>query len=470
MGHSNGNITAPVNTDDVSAVTGVSSHDVGTLCLSDRVNKWNKNKPYRGTSPTVADRTVDNYNSGDNGTGKYLGNRGTATGFPCYWGMRYPMNTAQQNGSGVGRSNLLQLCYDIINDKGNHPNYEYMKPVAGTDFFRLEDFIGYQQNGGAFLDAGVQGAKAGNGTYATLRINKFENSGISIYAIIPSDSVGWEFKDIIIEPNTYKLVAEFYKNDTANVWKSGSTANPFLTVQSTKYMDNWNGMSIDMGVSIADILTALGDTSTTMPSFFVCVGFNKYTAATPTASSAFVAPWVSTKQKCVTLVTVVQASPYVVSFDKYAFGSSNTYSNFPTSAINATSDTLKFQTSVKNNGSTAMKIFGLGNAQSSGLLFRMRAVGSYGAFRGSNTNHTSAGGDDSNGAWRILEVATNSDMSSNVNNVTINAGATMTIYFRANNLLPYGYTTGIIIEVSNDGGSTWATTGMTTAYFNRLNA
>ena len=37
MGHSNGKITAPVNTDDVSATLGVNSHDVKTLCLSDRI-------------------------------------------------------------------------------------------------------------------------------------------------------------------------------------------------------------------------------------------------------------------------------------------------------------------------------------------------------------------------------------------------------------------------------------------------
>ncbi len=42
MGHNNGVITAPVNTDDVSAVLGANSHDVATLCSHERINKWSK--------------------------------------------------------------------------------------------------------------------------------------------------------------------------------------------------------------------------------------------------------------------------------------------------------------------------------------------------------------------------------------------------------------------------------------------
>lgn len=46
MGHANGIITAPVNTDDISATLGVASHDVATLCISQKVNKRSRFKPY----------------------------------------------------------------------------------------------------------------------------------------------------------------------------------------------------------------------------------------------------------------------------------------------------------------------------------------------------------------------------------------------------------------------------------------
>lgn len=45
MGHSNGKITAPIATDDVSEVLGVNNHDVATLCRSTQINKWAKYKP-----------------------------------------------------------------------------------------------------------------------------------------------------------------------------------------------------------------------------------------------------------------------------------------------------------------------------------------------------------------------------------------------------------------------------------------
>ncbi len=467
MGHSNGQITAPVNTDDVSTVIGVSSHDVGTLCLSENVNKWNKNKPYRGTQPEVKSRTEDN---ATNETGKFLGKRGSVdtAGFPCYWGMRYPMNNAVQNSAGGAKSNLLQLCWDVINNKGNHPNFEYMKPVAGTDFFRLDDFVGYHHKGEQFLDAGVSGATAGDGTYATLRVNNFESSGLTIYAIIPSDSVGWEFKDIIPEPNKYKLVAEFYKNDTVNVWKSGSTASPFLTLKSAKYMDNWGGVQTYFGVSISDILTALGNNSSSMPSFFVCVGFNKYSGETASASSAFVAPWKTNQQRCVTLVTVVKASPYLISLLKYSWNTTN-YVAFVATDVTAQSSTMRFQTTVTNNSSTTMNI-GISNAVAGKLLFAAQAWGSYGEYHNFNGGYLAAGGTDNSGPRRVMKVGTNTDLSSNTNNVSINANSAKTLYFQADDLLPYGHTTSILIWVSNDGGATWENTGSQQVSFKRLNA
>lgn len=45
MGHNNGQISAPVNTDDLAVVLGVASHDVKTLCMSIRINPWAKWKP-----------------------------------------------------------------------------------------------------------------------------------------------------------------------------------------------------------------------------------------------------------------------------------------------------------------------------------------------------------------------------------------------------------------------------------------
>lgn len=64
MGHSNGRITAPVNTDDVSAVLAVNSHDVKTLCMASSINKWAKYKPEVIDTPasiTLVQRKLNNF-------------------------------------------------------------------------------------------------------------------------------------------------------------------------------------------------------------------------------------------------------------------------------------------------------------------------------------------------------------------------------------------------------------------------
>lgn len=57
MGYANGRITAPVNTDDISAVIGENNHDIGTLCCSAKINMWAKYKPER--TGNYEDLTLD---------------------------------------------------------------------------------------------------------------------------------------------------------------------------------------------------------------------------------------------------------------------------------------------------------------------------------------------------------------------------------------------------------------------------
>lgn len=64
MGHNAGHITAPVNTDDVRAVTGEASDDIGTLCISDKINRYAHDKPLNIDQPqdiTDAQRTAANH-------------------------------------------------------------------------------------------------------------------------------------------------------------------------------------------------------------------------------------------------------------------------------------------------------------------------------------------------------------------------------------------------------------------------
>lgn len=487
MSHSNGRIYSEtvngkkigINTDDVRTVLGSASHDVGTLCRYASIKKFNKNKPYRGTLPTVASRDIATSNAnetGDNGTGYYCGARGTTAEYPIYWGMQYPMNTTSQNPSGQSRNTLLEMCYYVATATSTvtYPNYPYMRPVAGIDFARLDDFDGYNINNIDFLEAGVSRAEGRHLQAALLQTNRFENNAITIYARAANQD--FDFKDIIPEPSQYYLVAEFYKVDDFKVSEVSkvSSPKPFLTAWSTQNLSQASRtMTFDVLISL--IKSRGGYASTSNMNFYVCVGFNKKSGFTDSNGdqtgaygTAFVAPWSNTRF-CATFVITSMVSPYEVFFTQYA-GPTGSYANFPSTATSVTYSTMRFKATVYNNSSSTLNIFaGATTAPAGALKFRAKAVGSYGAYANTidNTEHRANGGDDSNGAWRILEIATAADMSSTVNSVTILAGSNMTLYFRANNLLPYGNTIGIIIEVSNDNGASWATTGTKTAYFNR---
>lgn len=471
MSHGNGVCSAPINTDDVSAVTGTASHDVATLCTSDKIKKFNKNKPYRGTQPEVKSRTVDN---AANETGKYLGSRGATSDFPVYWGMQYPMNTAGQNSSGRASSNLLELCYDCcLPAASKHPNFEYMKPVLGTDFCRLDDFVGYNHNAEAFLDAGVMGAEPGDYAAATIRINKYDNDKLRVYALIPSDSSGFEFKDLIPEADRYYLVAEFY---ITAMWVYKSIGVPFKVVKAPVSLGAAAAMIITLDIPISEILSAGNLGTTTDVSFYVCVGFNKYSGSTAAGSAAFIAPWPQQKRKCATLVTVMQGSPWHITIQQYALPvptpTASSYMNFPTTETVLTSSTLFFKTQFYNGGQNPVTIYTEGGPANS-LMFRAFTVGGnydnpeYLIGGDSNQGHFADGGTATMGAHRKMKVGLNPDVSSTVNNVTIPAGQTETLYFKVESLVPRGNTSEIRFEVSNDGGASWAETGSVVARFKR---
>ena len=116
MGHANGRITAPVNTDDISATLGVASHDVATLCTSDRINPWAKYKPIRGGSytPLLA--------AGFAGTTEDINN-----------GIIFGMRAAT-------RSSRLDDIHEC--------DFSYAGKPGDNDWKRMTDFVGYDHNAG----------------------------------------------------------------------------------------------------------------------------------------------------------------------------------------------------------------------------------------------------------------------------------------------------------------------------------
>lgn len=97
-----------ITTDLVAQTLGVNSHDVGTLCISDNINKWSKYKPVRLNVVS----TIGNANwwKGDDGN--------------C--GFEMPAQTYAEESSVKG--------------------WNYLKPTSDY-YYRLDDFVGYEHTG-----------------------------------------------------------------------------------------------------------------------------------------------------------------------------------------------------------------------------------------------------------------------------------------------------------------------------------
>lgn len=120
MSYSNGIISAPVNTDDVRAVTGENSHDVGTLCMSIKINGWAKFKPLsinQAASITDAQRKQNNYG----------------------------LSISSYTNAVAMAQAVYNLNADDIEGKIDSTFFRYTRPTS-SDFKRLDDFVGYNHN------------------------------------------------------------------------------------------------------------------------------------------------------------------------------------------------------------------------------------------------------------------------------------------------------------------------------------
>lgn len=124
MAHSNGRITAPVNTDDVKDTIGENSHDVGTLCLSNKINRWSKYKPVEYPSPD----SVTNYWQGTDGKN----------------GLHIDLNA-----DNTFTNDFVRSFYN------NTDNWGYVHPQG---FLRLSDFDGYNHNCIPFIASRTNGS------------------------------------------------------------------------------------------------------------------------------------------------------------------------------------------------------------------------------------------------------------------------------------------------------------------------
>lgn len=148
MGYSNGKSYAPISPDDVRAVINENSYDVGTLCMSSKINKWSYRKPI--VYPVLGSLTES----------QFIGrNEDIDNGYYC--GVR--MAPAQGKIGGL---------HDV--------DYSYKRPGA-SDWKRLTDFDGYDHKAApresAMLSPSLQ---YGGGFIVRLDYDLTNTTGISL--------------------------------------------------------------------------------------------------------------------------------------------------------------------------------------------------------------------------------------------------------------------------------------------------
>lgn len=204
-------------------------------------------------------------------------------------------------------------------------------------------------------------------------------------------------------------------------------------------------------------------TKTDKGSYYQITPANAYAAAN---GAAFIAPYSLSAQRCVTKITVTKASPYIANMLQYALTTSTAYANFPSAETRISSDSLRFKVRFDNNANSTAYLDSQMQKASGHIILRATAYGSFDRIP-QNMGYISE--DDYSRSKPIpLKISDQPAASPEKNSWSMAAKSKTTLYAQANALIPYGTTSSIVIEVSNDGGKTWNTTGTVTAYFRRV--
>ena len=206
MSLSYGLITAPVSIDDVASALGHGSYDLGTLCQSDKINKWSRRKPIQVNQ--VTELTEAQWKSNNYG---YI--------IPTYYSRNETWNAFV---SGTG--------------------WDYTKP---TSYFRLTDFEEYNQFATSPFDVTLEESSVSIGSHVRFNMGDLEDirswgyfsgfSGTSIHLGIMCSNGGY-FQITGITPTFDDVDWEkiFCTIDSANFSAGSSyTFCPVITTYST---------------------------------------------------------------------------------------------------------------------------------------------------------------------------------------------------------------------------------------------
>lgn len=200
MPNANGKITAPVNTDDVCAVLGLATHDVGYLCANShgRINPWAKFKPIRFDSPAEPNDTQ---------------RQQAAYGFTNI--TKYTTPTALATA-------MRTLAPDDFGGSPTSTLFRYEAPDRATDWKRLGDFVGYNHNADAPFGPPVVDSVTfpASGTIGiTFRQNYYADNDTVLLSDLVTNPSGMYFgMGVIVGETVWGVTQTYTLTDSRNVF------------------------------------------------------------------------------------------------------------------------------------------------------------------------------------------------------------------------------------------------------------
>lgn len=479
MGHTTTTITAPVNTDDVSAVLNVASHDVATLCAHEKNNKWSKRKPLRKESP-------DDFATWD----KSAGNIPVTAGYPIIWGMQLPFNTSQQVGSVTSLIKPLatRAAHLFSAQSGacaNVKNYVYMRPRIGTDFCNLGHYDGYNHKAPESWTCGVRGATviAGSDSWTAspgmlLNVDAFDTAEVEFFIGGPSNA-DITFADLYPEDD-YHFVAELYDSGALTT----DSTNPKATLVSMAKVKDMLPAGGDFACTVQWLKTIFTTETNGATNFRVVLGVARLTGVTLTemkrtsgaqtglkcgllpsgkslvAGSGSIPPWTDAYKPFLCQITMASYSKMTVTDFKYCAPnvtqpSESLYKDFPTAAINI-GDGFFLKFSIRNDGTKAIQVNG--NYPSSRYVIPRIQIQAWGAFDTNDPSYSALCLSPAEGKWHDISIYNDAPCTSS-SYKTIASGVTTEFYAKCFGIMPIGRVSRFNLRVSTDNGENWYITG-----------
>lgn len=434
-------VTAPIDVGDVAEALGEDSLDVGTLCSSNKINKWEKNKPFIWPTWEFKDAASRD-----------------AARKEAHQGLMLPNMVNLGVASTDSNYRYLNTLVRYIT-LGAISSYPYEKPQGGeSQPYRLLDFDGYRHTAVQPFTTGATLIYA-DGTqelYTGGVVNRFKVDLVRFWVQTANGNVDISLGDFFYENDGYRfyLHTELYENIISNE-SEFYARNPNECRHSSKSIAE---IPIINGFDSIDYkLKSEADNT----KWTCIVGFNKYASVNETIPSpeglGFVAPWTDYNR------------PFIFEFRQEFYGVLDFTLGKGHSILTAGGSS--FGSFDLDYRSTKLKVYsdivGISiNLKKATQNYYVVGQKSYSSYVPDGAVRYMFRLENQQANKYVIGIVSNEQMQETTHQeITAGGSATQTVYLKFPGFLPSGSIENGVLWVSNDDGNTWTTIGDTNVGF-----